>query len=374
MKFKNMFFLLSTPIIPVIALTSCSAVDENAPVKLETTVFAAKNESSFNNIFNLLDDQNKIENSFIEKNTEQINSSVQKTIDTDKKIQEKLRIFFFKSIYDSLYSVENIIDGVLKPQEAFGDRLKAIEEIKKFIIKSSDENNKFKLLEDELLKIVDMKLILSQKNEGEIQSSWVWEMEFRLAENSELAKIIQGNIDPTINKRGVFYKRENLSEEEIIFARAAASKLVPNTTTEEDKLKWKEAYDTEILQAQYQSSKWYWNNDTKIMKTIKLESNINPYSKDGTFGGFSDSDSKRTLFGIDFKQSANNFNLYKPTLLFQSKTVVESYINSDWRKFLEYKQYLSSSESNNTSEADEEKAKDIIFDLNCANVKYDKKI
>ena len=62
-------------------------------------------------------------------------------------------------------------------------------------------------------------------------------MEFRLAENSELAKIIQGNIDPTINKRGVFYKRENLSEEEIIFARAAASKLVPNTTTEEDKLK-----------------------------------------------------------------------------------------------------------------------------------------
>ena len=171
MKFKNMFFLLSTPIIPVIALTSCSAVDENAPVKLDTTVFAAKNESSFNNILNLLEDQNKIENSFIKKNTEQINSSVQKTIDTDKKIQEKLRIFFFKSIYDSLYSVENIIDGVLKPQEAFGDRLKAIEEIKKFIIKSSDENNKFKLLEDELLKIVDMKLILSQKNEGEIQSS-----------------------------------------------------------------------------------------------------------------------------------------------------------------------------------------------------------
>ena len=65
------------------------------------------------------------------------------------------------------------------------------------------------------------------------------------------------------------------------------------------------------------------------MKTIKLESNINPYSKDGTFGGFSDSDSKRTLFGIDFKQSANNYNLYNPTLLFQSKTVVESYINSD---------------------------------------------
>lgn len=375
MKLRNILFQIAIPTIPtipIIALTSCSVVSEDAPVKLESSVFEANNKSSFDNIFNLLSVQESEKNSFILKNTEQINEAVQKIIDKDKGIQEKLRLYFFKSIYDSLYKVDVLIDGKLDYIEAQGERLTAVDNIKSFISKSSEADDNFKSIEEELLKIINMKLVLSLKVENEIQSGWVWEMQFNLDSGSELAKFIQG--EDNTNKRGVFYKRVNISDEEKSAAKALAYKQFPEYDPIKNPLpEWKYIYDAEILQAQYQSSKWYWDNETRMVKSIKLGSNVNPYSTDGTIGGFSSDDSKRTLFGIDFEQLSNNITLYKPVLLFKSNNVIKSYINSDWEKFLEYKKYIDK-DSTESGKANKEKVKDIKIDLICSPVKYDKKI
>ena len=126
-----------------------------------------------------------------------------------------------------------------------------------------------------------------------------------------------------------------------------------------------------MIQLKYQSSKLYWDGKSQVFTSIEKESNINPYSNDGTSGGFTSSDIKRTKFAIDFEQHKSNISLYKPMFLFQtSSDIRNSYINSNWSDFLKYKKYLD----DGNVEANVDKAKDIVIDLKSDYLEYDKKV
>jgi hypothetical protein len=165
--------ILTAPILPVMFLSSCSQTTEDSPVRLETTVFKANNKSAFNNIFNLLNNQ-KGTNAFISKTTEQINSFITEEIARNQLMQEKLRIYFFISIFNSLNSVVDIVDNKVETINAIGEREIGVNALKKLIddsIKTAETDglNKYEIFEKELNKITDMKIELSLKKEGELQ-------------------------------------------------------------------------------------------------------------------------------------------------------------------------------------------------------------
>ncbi|MDK2819251.1 MAG: hypothetical protein KFW07_00285 [Mycoplasmataceae bacterium] len=365
MKIKKMFLPIgSLMILPTFIISSCEVVTEDTPVKIDKTVYEMGKSDSFNNIFNILGEQND-QKSFLKKSAEEINLSISNAIEKDKIIQEKLRIYLFGAIFNSLNEVEDIdSNGKVVKVDVVGSRKVAVDSLKAMSVNSDAKKDDFKDLQIELNKINDIKIILSEKQIDALQSNWTWEMEFTLEEDSEIAKIIQG--DSGTNKRGVFYKRTVRDSEEEN-ARLLATRITGETSGE----LWEKKFSELMFQLEYQSSKWYWDNDTKIVKSIKLESNINPYSTDGTSGGFSVDDAKRTLFGIDFIQNRNSNVLYAPTFLFQTRKNIDStFINSEWNNFLKFKKY----KMNDKDEIDEKRARNILIDLSSTNIKYEKKI
>ncbi len=362
---KKIFLsIFAASALPIILLSSCSQTNEDSPVRLETTVFKTNNKNAFNNIFNLLNNQ-KGDDTFIAQTTEQINNTISEEILKNKLIQEKLRIYFFVSIFNSLNTVVDIVDNNVTTINAIGEREIGVNAIKSLItdsiIQAEKENlNKYAILEKELNKITDMKIEVSLKKVNEMQLQWVWKTSFKLAEDSALRKILKIQNDDGVNPyvdNSIFYKRE-ISEEEMANAKEIAAG---------DNAKYKEL----ITQAKYQSSKWYWDEKAQILTTIEKESNINPYSTDGTSGGFTDKDIKRTKFAIDFVQNKSNISLYKPMFLFQTNSEInDSYINSEWIDYLKYKKY----KSDGSIEADVEKTKDILIDLKTNYLEYDKKV
>ena len=361
---KKFLPIFAAPILPIMFLSSCSQTTEDSPVRLETTVFKANNKNAFNNIFNLLNNQ-KGDNSFISKTTDQINKMISDEITKSKLIQEKLKIYFFVSIFNSLNSVVDIVDQTVTTINAIGEREIGVNAIKTLIsdsiIQAEQENlNKYEILEQELNKITDMKIEVSLKKVDEVQLQWVWKTSFKLSEDSSMRKILKIQNDDGVNPyidNSIFYKR-TLSEEEIEHAKEISGG---------DNVKYKKL----ITQAKYQSSKWYWDEKEQILTTIEKESNINPYSTDGTSGGFTDKDIKRTEFAIDFEQSKSNISLYKPKFLFQTNSEInDSYINSEWIDYLKYKKY----KSDGSIEADDDKISDILIDLKIDYLEYDKKV
>jgi hypothetical protein len=168
---KKFLPILTAPIFPILFLSSCSQTTDESPVRLETTVYKTKNKNAFNNIFNLLNTQNGTD-SFISKSTEQINQYISDEITSNSLIQEKLRLYFFNSIYQSLSNISDLIDNEITPIILAGEREIGVNAIKKLIddaIKTDENNsNKYETLEKELNKIIDMKIELSYKKVDEL--------------------------------------------------------------------------------------------------------------------------------------------------------------------------------------------------------------
>ncbi|MGL5733086.1 MAG: hypothetical protein ACRCXE_03380, partial [Metamycoplasmataceae bacterium] len=168
MKIKKFLFTsLSVPILPIIALSSCSTTSEDAPTRLNKTVYETKNKNAFNDIFNLVNNQTD-DSGFIKKDADEINKAISDEIKKNSLLEEKLRIYFFSSIYNSLSNIVNIRDnGVRYNIDLVGDRLKGTDDIKSLIndsVKPDTSNPKWKKydsLEAELKKIIDIKINVS---------------------------------------------------------------------------------------------------------------------------------------------------------------------------------------------------------------------
>lgn len=366
MKIKRILLpLISASLLPIVILSSCAnVVSENKPVKLKKSVFETGNKNAFNNIFNLLNNQ-KGDESFIKKTNEEINKLISDEISTNKLVQEKLKIYFFVSIYNSLNNVVDIIDNNIQTIPPINERAKGLEAFKKIIDDStikpeaSDSKwSKYESLEDELNKITDMKINLSAKKVDQIQFEWTWETSFKLAEDSKIRQLLK--IENGVNN-SIFYKRYISDDER---NKARLDSYIDGVYNENK-------YQKNIRQLEYQSSKWYWNEKDQILQTIEKESNLNPYSSNGTSGGFSNDDAKRTKFAIDFVQHPSDITLYKPVFFFQSNKVINAtYINTEWENFLKYKKY----KVNNDIKPDPDRVKDITIDLKCSYVKYEEKV
>lgn len=367
---KILFTSLSLPILPAILLSSCSTQGEDAPIKLDKSVFETGNKNAFNDIFNLLDNQTTSD-SFIKKTTEEINKAINDEISKNQLIQEKLKIYFFSSIYNSLNNVVDIIDNNIQQIPPINERQKGIDALKKIIddsiIKPESANNQWKKydsLEAELNKITDMKITLSSKRVDKLQSEWTWETSFKLAEDSELRKILKiqndNGVDEYVDK-SIFYKRQISVEER---NEARQNSFIDGVFNEAK-------YQSNLRQLIYQSSEWFWDGKEQIVTSIKKESNLNPYSTNGTSGGFTTDGAKRTEFAIDFEQHPSNIKLYKPVFLFQTNKIINStFINSEWDNFLKFKGYKNSDDI----EQDPKKVQDIRIDLKSSYIEYNKKV
>ncbi|MGL5204707.1 MAG: hypothetical protein ACRC63_00495, partial [Metamycoplasmataceae bacterium] len=297
MKIKKLFLTtFSFSILPIVALSSCSTSDSES----RKTVFETKDENAFNDIFNLVKNQTE-DSSFIKKDTEEINKAISDEIARNSLVSEKLRIYFFNSIYNSLSNIVNINEsGERVNVDLIGQRLKGTEDIKKIINDSAkpDPNDsrwkKYDSLEAELNKITDMKINLSLKTIDDVQSQWTWETSFKLAEDSELKKLLKANNDEgetSFVNESIFFRRQITDDER---ERARLESFVDGVFNEE-------IFKSKLRQLEYQSSKWYWDPKEQIVTSIEKSSNLNPYSKNGTSGGYTDDDAKRTEFAIDFE-------------------------------------------------------------------------
>ncbi|MGL5590525.1 MAG: hypothetical protein ACRDCJ_01250 [Metamycoplasmataceae bacterium] len=360
---------LAVPVLPIVAFSSCSTNNPDAPTKLNKTVFETKNQIAFNDIFNLVNNQTD-DASFIKKDAEEINKAISDEIARNSLLREKLRIYFFSSIYNSLSNLVNINEnGERIKVELIGQRLKGTDDIKALIndsVKPDTSNPKWKKydsLEAELNKITDMKINVSYKVVDNAQSQWIWESSFKLAEDSELKKLLkaESNQNQTaFTNESIFFRRQITQEER---NEARNDSFVDGVFNDE-------IYQNKLLQLRYQSSKWYWDPQAQIVKSIEMESNINPYSTNGTFGGYTDQDGKRTEFAIDFEQHRSNSTLFKPVFFMQSnKTINSTSINSEWTEYLRYKRYKAGDLAE-----DPKKVEDIRIDIKSSYVKYDKKI
>ena len=166
MKIKKFFYysLLSLS-LPIFVLSSCS-IDESSPVKLKTTVLETGNKIAFNNLFNLLIKQED-PNSFAQKTVNQINKKIESEINKPL-VLEKLRIYFFDSIYNSLNKIIDIIDDEIENVPAVGQRKKAVDDLKGFINYPTDDKDitdaeKFRNIDLELNKITEIKITLEEK-------------------------------------------------------------------------------------------------------------------------------------------------------------------------------------------------------------------
>ena len=204
-----------------------------------------------------------------------------------------------------------------------------------------------------------MKIELSYKKVDELPFQWTWKTSFKLAEDSELKKILK--LQNTGIDSSIFYKRSAITEEELEEAIAASNG---------------DAVKLEALKVQlkYQSSKWYWDQKEQTLTSIEKESNTNPYSTNGTSGGFTATDIKRTEFAIDFEQHPSNILLYKPVFLFQTSGDISNiYINSAWSDYLVFKGFKKVSGEDETEQVIKN-TKDITIDLKSDYVEYDKKV
>ncbi|MGL5733215.1 MAG: hypothetical protein ACRCXE_04040 [Metamycoplasmataceae bacterium] len=370
MKIKKFFLTsLSVPILPIMVLSSCSTTSEDAPTRLNKTVYETKNKNAFNDIFNLVNNQTD-DSSFIKKDADEINKIISDEITKNSLLREKLRIYFFSSVYNSLSNIVNIGEnGERDEVKLIGERLKGTDDIKALIndsVKPDTSNPKWKKydsLEAEFDKITDMKIHVSLKIVDNVQSQWTWETSFKLAEDSELRKLLKAKNDEGetgfVNE-SIFFRRQ-ITEDERKEAREES--FVDGVFNEE-------IYKSKLRQLEYQSSKWYWDPQAQVVTSIEKVSNINPYSTNGTSGGYTDDDSKRTEFAIDFEQHPSNSTLFRPVFFMQSnKTINSTSINSEWTRYLEYKRY-----KNGDLSSDPKKVEDIRIDLKSAYVKYDKKI
>ncbi|MGL5617767.1 MAG: hypothetical protein ACRCWU_01775 [Metamycoplasmataceae bacterium] len=370
MKIKKFFLRsLSIPVLPTLFLSSCSTISEDAPTRLNKTVYETKNKNAFNDLFNLVNNQTE-DSSFIKKDANEINIAISEEIAKNSLLREKLRIYFFSSIYNSLSNIVNINEsGERIKVDLIGERLKGTDDIKAFInnsIKPDTSNPKWKkydTLEIELNKITDMKIHVSEKVVGNAQSQWIWETSFKLAEDSELRKLLKvknSEGETSFINESIFFRRQITDDER---KEAREESYVDNVFNEE-------IYKNKLLQLEYQSSKWYWDSQAQIITSIEKQSNINPYSTNGTNGGYTDDDGKRTEFAIDFEQHPSNSTLFRPVFFMQSnKTINSTSINSEWTKYLEYKRY-----KNGDLSSDPKKIEDIRINLKTAYVKYDEKI
>ncbi|MGL5205451.1 MAG: hypothetical protein ACRC7B_00860 [Metamycoplasmataceae bacterium] len=370
MKIKRFLITsFSIPILPVIALSSCSTTSIDAPTKLKKTVFETNNKNAFNDIFNLVNNQTD-DSSFIKKDATEINKAISDEIAKNALVREKLRIYFFTSIYNSLSNIVNINENGERVQvDLIGQRLKGTDDLKAFIndsVKPDNSNPKWKKydsLEAELNKITEMKINVSYKIVDNTQSQWIWETSFKLAEDSELKKILKAEStdkETAFTNSSIFFRRQITQEER---DKAQNESKVDGVVNDE-------ILQNRLLQLRYQSSKWYWDPQAQIIKSIEMQSNINPYSTNGTFGGYTDEDGKRTEFAIDFKQHRSNSTLFTPVFFMQSnKKIRSTSINSEWTRYLEHKRYKDGDLS-----ADPKKVEDIRIDLKTSYVKYDKKI
>lgn len=374
MKIKKILtpFIL-IPVFPMatVFFTSCGFnADETKPTKLDGTVFENGNKNAFNNIFNLLNKQDDPD-SFIQTTANEINEFIAKEIEINKLMQEKLRIYFFSSIYNSLNSVVDIFKDETKTVPVGGERSKGIDALKDLIndsvIKPEVDNSnweKYDSLNKELEKIFDMKIFLySEKTVGEIQYEWVWKTSFKLQPDSKLREILKLSDNPDKPGGDIFYQRTNtITKQERERAKQSAT---IDGVLDADKFAYL------MNQIKYQSSKWYWNAAEQTLETIEKQSNMNPYFTNGTAGGFSGDDAKRVEFAIDFKQHKSDITLFKPVFFFQTKKEIDSaFINTEWQNYLKYKMYLD----NDGIEKDEEKGRDIRIDLKNSYIKYDKKV
>ena len=325
MKIKNLFSsTLLISILPIVVLSSCST-DETAPIRLETTVLETGNKNGFNNLFNLLSGEDKdVSNSFNKKTTNNINELIKREIGNNSLFKEKLQIYFLASIYDSLYSVTDIIDDKFEEMEAIGDRKIALDKLKDFITGESNisDEKKFENIDNLLAEIIDPEIILKLKEEG-TPNQWEWTTSFKLKEGGKLREIL---IKPTGG--GYFYQNDVSS------------------------------IDKPDIQDKYQSSKWYVNEQNDGITSILKQSNLNSYSTDGTIGGLTESDAKRSTFTLDFRQHKSN------------NVITSTYINYTWEDYLKYKKY----KDDDDIEHDKEKVKDIIIDLECSYITYKTKI
>ncbi|MGL6125034.1 MAG: hypothetical protein ACRC1F_00900 [Metamycoplasmataceae bacterium] len=371
MKIKKILLTsISAPIFPILLLSSCSAPGPNTPVRLNKFVFETGNKTGFNDLFNLLNNQTD-NNSFISKTADEINKIISEEIEKNSLIQEKLRIYFFSSIFNSLNSIVDINDeNNIFNVTLIGERLKGVDEIKRIIddsIKPDPNNSKWKKydsLEEELKKITDMKISLSYKRVDDLQSKWTWVTSFKLSEDSELRKLLKiqnDNGDGQYVNESIFYRRQISNDER---EGAKLDSFVDGVFDEAE-------FRSKLRQLEYQSSKWYWDEKEQVLTSIEKESNLNPYSTDGTSGGFTESDAKRTKFAIDFEQHGSNVKLYRPVFLLQSNSVINStFINSEWDRYLIHKGYKNGSGSSQ----DPKKVQDIRINLKSSYVEYNKKI
>ena len=325
--------------MPIFVLSSCS-IDESSPVKLKTTVLETGNKIAFNNLFNLLIKQED-PNSFAQKTVNQINKKIESEINKPL-VLEKLRIYFFDSIYNSLNKIIDIIDDEIENVPAVGQRKKAVDDLKGFINYPTDDKDitdaeKFRNIDLELNKITEIKITLEEKKG--VPNQWNWKTSFKLEE---------GKLNNILIKNDIFYQND-------------ISKV-----SNDDLKKYGEN------QYRYQSSKWYIDStEQNRLTTIWQQSNLNSYSTDGTEWGFTEDDAKRSTFTIDFIQHHNSNVQYKPVFLLKTSKVISStYINISWENYLKYKKF----QDDDDEQHDKEKVKDIIIDLDSSYITYETKI
>lgn len=319
----------SLVLTPIITTISCSRND----------YVVSSNIDLYSTIWNL-SLENDIKNSIFDMNIRELENEINSSLKKDSKNNLIMKIYSFFLLWQAIKNPLSSNGSTITNQST------NIENYSTFLnnkLKSDNEN-----VED------DKKTYKNFKN-------YINTFDYKISIININSKT--NSIDYEQNLRTIFANNQYILNFKIEFSSSdkdTNEKIVDNSnksiltrtalTREQrqiiNKIQNEEVKQLTLNQYNYQSTKLYFDIESKKFSTIILPSNIYPNLLNFTpNSGFSNKDEKRQLFQFEWysnNENSNKFNSYIELLLSSSNNFSTS-LNSDWTRFLKQEKLLNSS-------------------------------
>ena len=355
MKFsKKSLLKIGLPIAlisPAFVVVSCSHDSKDYSI--------SSNSQMYSNIWNLSLD-NTIKNSIFEWTVADLEKSLNNSIKSNQKSDFTMRVYCFYYLWEAIkkpYSpsgsvITNLSSEISDYSNFLSNKLKADNTD---VSDSKKTYNKFKKY------INSFNYIISLINfDGEVIN------------NQEKLKDVFANGDYKLNFKIDFWSSDSETNSKMVSSKTNKSIMYKNSIDRDQREILNNISDTEtksLVQKQfaYQSTKLYYDIDTKTFSTIILPSNIyNGLVEETPDSGFQSSDSKRQLFAFEWygtSENSTSFDTYIDFLL-DSTNNFDTSLTTDWTNFLKKESLMKDYDGTY-------KMENIKINLN-NTIKYDK--
>lgn len=328
MKFSMKKLLLSLSSATLISSSfltiSCSSTSSNFSLSSNSTLYSTM--WNISSVFSIVKD------SIFDYTVEELENVINKSLKNDTKNNKIMKSYVFYLLWEAINnpksesgsSIPNLSSEISDYSTFLYNKLAADDS-------NVDDDEKTYKKFSTYIDTFDYKISILNFNNEELNSQ-------------ETIRDIFNSNSYILNFKIDFWTSDSETNEKMVNSTTKRSIMYRNTLTREqrqiiEKIKDPDLKKLTTNQFNYQSTKLYYDVETKKFSSIVLPSNVYSGMTEATpNSGFSSSDKKRELFIFDWTSASETSTSFESTmsLLLSNSSNFSSSFNSNWSRYLEY--------------------------------------